>query len=486
MAIPSWLEPLPDAAQQRAIDSWAIDELGIPSDTLMERAGTGLARLVADRMPEGRIAVMAGKGNNGGDGHVAARLLADRGREVDLIEVTGDGGDDIDFDARLDGSAAVIDALLGTGFHGAPREPVAAAIRAINAARDEGLVVIAADVPSGVDASTGEIATDAVMAHHTVTFHAAKPGLWLSPGKGHVGEVTIVDIGIPTWDLPVDMTAGLITQEVLDEVPRRGADSNKFTSGHVLIVAGSEQYTGAPAMVAMSAARAGAGYVTVSVPSAVISVLQSKLLEPMVTDHSGVFDLLEKANALVIGAGLGKSDDAGALVRSLSRQAEIPVVLDADGLNALAGDLAFLAGRTAPTVLTPHVGELARLLAVSTDEIKAHRLRSAQQASQLSHAVVVLKGDDTIIAHPDGRTAISPGGVPALATAGTGDVLGGIIGAYVGKGMDPFAAACAGVYAHLRAGALAARFVGQEGVIASDVITELPRVFARDRDDEED
>ncbi len=485
MATASWLEPLPDADQQRAIDAWAIDDLGIASETLMERAGTGLARLVADRIPEGAIAVMAGTGNNGGDGKVAARLLADRGRDVDLIEVTRDTPADFDFDSRLDGSAAVIDALLGTGFHGAPREPTARAIAAMNAAREEGLVVIACDVPSGVNASSGEVQTAAVIADHTVTFHAAKPGLWLSPGKGHVGGVTIVDIGIPTWDLPVEIDTGLITQHVLDAVPRRGADSNKFTSGHVLIVAGSEQYTGAPVMVARAAARAGAGYVTVCVPAAVIPVLQSKLLEEMVTEQSGAFDLLGRANALVLGPGLGKGSDVEALVRSLANQAKSPLVLDADGLNALGPDPAFLARRGAPTVITPHAGELGRLLACDSHDISAHRLQKAQEAARLSRAVVVLKGDDTIIT--DGtRTAVSPGGVPALATAGTGDVLSGIIGAYLAKGMDPFTAACAGVYAHLRAGALAARFIGQEGVIASDVITELPRVFARDAADEAD
>jgi hydroxyethylthiazole kinase-like uncharacterized protein yjeF len=473
MALPSWLEPLPDAAQQREIDAWAISDLGIPSATLMERAGTGLARMVADLVPEGRISVVAGKGNNGGDGKVAARLLRERGREVALIVV---------FDAEpgwghgLSDSAVVIDALLGTGFSGAPRGPVAGAIAAINAAGQTEATVVACDIPSGVDASTGEVEADAVRADHTVTFHAAKPGLWLSPGKSHSGQVTIVDIGITGEDAALALDTGLITEAVLAEIPRRGADSNKFTSGHVLIVAGSEQYTGAPAMVAMSAARAGSGYVTVSVPEAAMPVLQAKLLEPMVTDHEGAFALAARANALVVGAGLGRAADAVALVRRLCREFEGPLVLDADGLNALGTDLAFLHERESPTILTPHAGELGRLLACDSQDISAHRLAKAQQAAQLSGGVVVLKGDDTIVT--DGtRTAISPGGVPALATAGTGDVLGGVIGAYVAKGMDPFTAACAGVYAHLRAGALAAVAVGAEGVVASDVIGQLPRAL---------
>jgi NAD(P)H-hydrate epimerase len=480
MALPSWLEPLPSAAAQRDIDAWAIHDLGIASATLMERAGTGLARLVADLVPEGRVSVVAGKGNNGGDGHVAARLLRERGREVELIDV---------FDAepgwgrRLSGSAVVVDALLGTGFAGHPREPVAGAIAAINAAGAAQVRVVACDIPSGVDGSNGEVAGDAVHADHTVTFHAAKPGLWLAPGKAHAGEVTIVDIGIPGWDLPVAIDAGLITEAVLAEIPRRGADSNKFTSGHVLIVAGSEQYTGAPVLVSQSGARAGAGYVTVAVPSSVIAVLQGKLLEPMVTSHEGALSLLTRADALVVGPGLGRGGDVEALVRALCREAECPVVLDADGLNALGEDLAVLADRGSPTVITPHAGELGRLLACDSSEINAHRLAKAKQAAELSRGVVVLKGDDTIVTDGD-RTAISPGGVPALATAGTGDVLSGVIGAYIAKGMDPFTAACAGVYAHLRAGALAAAVVGQEGVIASDVIAQLPRVLERGTEDE--
>jgi hydroxyethylthiazole kinase-like uncharacterized protein yjeF len=478
MALPSWLEPLPNAAQQRDTDHWAINDLHIGSETLMERAGTGLARLAADLVPDGRISVVAGKGNNGGDGHVAARLLRDRGREVDLVDVNGG---EPDFEYRLAGSAAVIDALLGTGFRGSPREPVAAAIRAINAVGAAGAVVIACDVASGVDASTGEVATDAVEADHTVTFHAAKPGLWLAPGKAHAGHITIVDIGIPTWDVPVTVETGLLTESVLDQVPRRGADSNKFTSGHVLIVAGSEQTTGAPAMVALSAARAGSGYVSLGVPRAAMPVLQAKLLEQMVTDHDGAFGLLDRADALVLGPGLGRGPEVEALVRRLCRECASPLVLDADGLNALGTHLGVLTERTAPTILTPHAGELGRLLGCDSQEIGAHRLQHAQEAAQAAHAVVVLKGDDTIIVDPDGRTAISPGGVPALATAGTGDVLAGVIGAYLGKGLDAFTAACAGVYAHLRAGALAADAVGQEGVIASDVITQLPRVLASPR-----
>jgi hydroxyethylthiazole kinase-like uncharacterized protein yjeF len=473
MSLPAWLEPLPDAPAQRAIDAWAIDTLTIPADALMDRAGTALAQLTSEIVPDGPVAVLAGKGNNGGDGRVAARWLADHGRDVRLIDVTG--ADPVDLD-RISGAAAVIDALLGTGAVGPPRPAIAAAIAAINTAAATGAVVIAADLPSGVDAGSGEVASEAVRAAHTVAFHAAAPGLWLAPGKAHAGEVTIVDIGIPAG-APVPVHSGLLTDAVLGQLPRRRADSTKFTSGHVLAVAGSRRYTGAPALVARAAARAGAGYVTVSVPAEVVPVLAAKLLEEIVADRAALTELIDRADVVVLGPGLGAEEDVAPLVGRVISAAAGPLVLDADGLNALGGDLDPLRVRAAATVITPHAGELGRLLGRASTEIAARRLASAREAAARSGAVVVLKGDDTIVT--DGTwTAISPGGVPALATAGTGDVLAGVIGAYLARGMDPFSAAAAGVYAHLRAGALAARAVGAEGVIASDVIERLGLVFA--------
>jgi len=460
--LPDWLEPLPDAAQQRAIDRWAIDKQGIPGDVLMERAG----RALAAHVPEGRIAVVCGKGNNGGDGHIAARVLRDRGHEVIELEPPFSAAD-------LTGSAAVLDALLGTGATGAPREEIAAAIELINAS---GATVIACDIPSGVDGSTGEIAGAAVNADATVTFHAAKPGLWIAPGKQRAGAVTVADIGIPA-DPPLEPQIGLMTDAVLDQIPRRGAQSTKFTAGNVLVVGGSPGLTGAPIMAARAAARAGAGYVTVAAPPETLPALEAKLLEVMSAPIDRALELSARADALVVGPGLGRDEAALQRARLLARQAERPMILDADGLNAFAGRLEELAERSHPTILTPHVGELARLLAVSPQHVNDHRLASAQEASKLANGVVVLKGDDTIIASPDGVTAISRGGAPALATAGTGDVLGGVIGAFLAKGVEPFVAACAGVQLHLRAGQLAGQKIGMEGVIASDVIELLPKAW---------
>jgi ADP-dependent NAD(P)H-hydrate dehydratase / NAD(P)H-hydrate epimerase len=505
--LPAWLDPLPDAEQQRATDAWAISDRGIASLELMERAGVGLADEVRRRVPEGRVVVVAGKGNNGGDGLVVARLLRESGREVDVLllapgeELRGDARTNLErlpgpapshpFEAAaLAGAAGIVDAVLGTGFSGEPREPARSAIAAINGAA-AGAVVLACDVPSGVDASSGEIAGDAVRADATVTFHAAKPGLWISPGKTRAGEVTVIDIGIPEG-APVTPLAGLITPAVLDGVPHRAHDATKFAAGALMVCGGSTGLTGAPCMAAEAAMRAGAGYVTALVPGSLNPVFEQRLLEVMsvpLPDKDGTLtqpalevalEHTERADALVLGPGLGRKPGTFKLVRKLAAAVAIPILLDADGLNAHAGRLEALAERRAATILTPHAGELARLLDSDSAQIAAHRLRCVRDAAALADAVVLLKGDDTIVAAPDGRVGISRGGAPALATAGTGDVLSGVIGAYLSKGMDPFGAACAGVFLHARAGRLAARTIGTEGVIASDVIALLPRARAGD------
>ncbi|HET9094434.1 MAG TPA: NAD(P)H-hydrate dehydratase [Solirubrobacteraceae bacterium] len=493
MPLPAWLIPLPDAVEQRALDAWAIEQHHIPGETLMERAGSALARICAEVVPQGRIVVACGRGNNGGDGQVAARVLRQQRRDVTVIEVSQQ--DPAVLGEAFHGAAGVIDALLGTGFAGAPRAPVLDAIRAINAARagEPGLRVIACDVPSGVDASTGEVASEAVGADVTVTFHAAKPGLWIAPGKRHSGKVRVVEIGMPRADQPVMPRVGLITPAVGDTVPRRSAASTKFSSGSVLVVGGSRGLTGAPTLAALAAARAGAGYVTVAVPASVAPILAGKLLEVMTVElpddpETGprrgssrlAVERAGRAQALVLGPGVGRLPAAQKFARDVAAHAGVALVLDADGLTAHAeeGGLESLAARGAPTLLTPHAGELGRLLGVPSDEIDRHRLAHARAAAARARAIVVLKGDDTIVAEPDGRVAISPGGAPALATAGTGDVLAGVLGAFLAKGLEPFTAACAAVSTHLTAGQLAAEAIGVDGVMAGDVIAALPRARA--------
>jgi len=344
-------------------------------------------------------------------------------------------------------------------------------------------------VPSGVDASTGEVAGAAVRAHGTATFHAAKPGLWIDPGKTHASWVRVIDIGIPGGG-PGEPRTGLISDRVVDGIPRRGRASNKFAAGSVLVCGGSLGLTGAPCMASESAMRAGAGYVTALVPASLNVIFESRLLEVMTVPlpdvdgslaPAGVEQVLaraERADAIVLGPGLGRTGGALEFARTTARAVKLPMVLDADGLNAHAGALDSLAARPAPTVMTPHAGELARLLESDSSAVGARRLDSARRAASLAQAIVVLKGDDTLVATPDGRVAVNRGGASALATAGTGDVLSGVIGGFLAKRMDPFAAACAGVLVHSQAGLLTAREIGPEGVIAGDVIAALARARA--------
>ena len=502
--LPPWADPLYEAGEMRAVDAWAIEEQGVPSLDLMERAGEGLARLTAEAATgDGPIRVVAGKGNNGGDGLVVARLLREDGYEVEVLatgdpsELRGDAAANLErlpgappanfAPDRLPGAGAIVDAMLGTGFEGEPREPVAGAIAAINAA---GPPVVACDVPSGVNASNGEVLGDAVRATVTGTFHGPKIGLHVAPGAFHAGEVRVVPIGVPRG-APEPAVAGLIGDGVLGLVPPRPRDGSKFKSGVVVIAAGSRGLTGAPTMVALAAQRTGAGYVQCAVPASAEPSLEQRLLEAMtrgLPEDDGahtekgadvVAEMAERAGAVVLGPGIGKGDGAVAFARAVVSQVGKPLVIDADGINAFAGDLEALRERPGPTVLTPHAGELGRLLARGSADVEAHRLSAAREAAERSGCVVLLKGDDTIVAPPGGPVAISPGATPALATAGTGDVLAGMIGALLAKGLDPLEGAAAAVLAHARAGRKAAeRIGGADHVIAGDVIEAIPAGMA--------
>jgi len=402
------------------------------------------------------------------------------GFEVESAAVFEGAGSDL---ARwLDEAGVVVDAIFGTGFAGAPRGPAAEAIATINRC---GAPVVACDIASGVDASTGEIAGEAVEADLTVSFHGAKVGQRVAPGKWHTGELRIAPIGIPEG-APISPAAGTIVEAVLALAPARGPRSTKFSSGQVAIAGGSRGLTGAVRMASLAAIRAGAGYATVAVPADLEPIFEAGQPEVMSVACPGgdgclapaslklLLRAFERAAAGVLGPGLGRDPGAVELAREAALAIAAPLVLDADGLNAFAGDPGRLAGREAPTVLTPHAGELGRLLGRSADEVSAHRLAAAHDLSEAAGAVVVLKGDDTLVVDAE-RTAVNVCSAPALATAGTGDVLSGTVAALIARGLDPFAAACAGVLAHARAGRDAARRVGAaESVIATDVIDSLP------------
>ena len=497
-ALPGWLTPLPDAGLVREADRLTIEEIGIPGIELMERAAEALVEGVFGAAPDGRVLIVAGKGNNGGDGLAAARLLRERGRDV-VVQATCSNEQWVGDSALMlkslpgvppqplssgpDGFSCVVDCILGTGASGAPHGAALDAITLVNQLRADGAAIVACDVPSGVDASTGEIAGAAVMADLTVTFHAMKPGLWVRPGKAHVGVVHAADIGIPS-QLTNDASVGLIKPEVVAGLPQRGQDDDKFSAGSVIVVGGSPGLTGAPILASLGAARGGAGYVTAALPESLLSATDSQpeimglALVEVTGSHceAGINEILGRegeGRALVVGPGLGRSTDAQTAVRALIGKAKGPVVLDADGLNAFAGRAELISDSEAELVLTPHVGEMAALLGTGRGEVEASRLACVQRLAKLTGAVVVLKGDDSLVATPDGLVAVSEGGAPALATAGSGDVLSGLIGGLLARGADPFQAACAGVLIHLVAGRVAAE-AGTEGVLAGDIAAGLP------------
>jgi hydroxyethylthiazole kinase-like uncharacterized protein yjeF len=479
--VDAWLNPLFDAEGIRAVDRWAIEEQGVPSARLMEAAGTALAEVVAGLSPQGPVRIVCGKGNNGGDGEIAARRLSRMGFEVETVSLwSGDAPDDLSF--WLAGSGAVVDAIFGTGFSGAPREPAAAAIDAINRC---GAPVVACDIASGVDASSGEIEGAAVEADLTVSFHAAKLGQRIAPGKWHTGELRVAPIGIPPG-APAPPRGGTIDPAVLALLPRRGPRSTKFSSGQVAIAGGSRGLTGAVRMSSLAAIRAGAGYATVAVPADLEAVFEAGEPEVMSVGCPGgdgclvpasakaVLRAFERAAAGVLGPGMGRDPGTVELAREVIGGIEAPLVIDADGLNAFAGHLDPVAAREGATVLTPHAGELGRLLGRDAEEIAAHRLACAREAAERTGAVVVLKGDDTIVSDGE-RVAVNAISAPGLATAGSGDVLSGITAALLARGLEPFAAACAAVVAHARAGRDAADRIGAaESVIAGDVIDSIP------------
>lgn len=494
----AWLKPLYDADGMRAVDRWAIEERGVPSLELMEAAGEAVAEAVAGLAPRGPVRVLCGKGNNAGDGFVAARRLAEMGHKVEVLllwpgeRLNGDAAANLarvrgervegDLGARLAGSGAVVDAIFGTGFAGAPREPAAAAIEAINSS---GAPVVACDIASGVDASSGEVGGAAVAADLTISFHGPKLGQLIAPGKWHGGELRVAPIGIPAG-APAAPRGGTIDPAVLALAPRRGPRSTKFSSGQVAIAGGSRGLTGAVRMSSLAAIRAGAGYATVAVPADLEPIFEAGQPEVMsrgcpggegfLTPESAAAALaaFEHAAAGVLGPGLGRRPESFELARQLAGAIAAPLVIDADGLGACAGRLEWLADRGAPTILTPHAGELGRLLDRDSGAIDAHRLDAAREAAGAAGAVVVLKGDDTIVTDGE-RIAVNSLPAPALATAGSGDVLSGIAAALLARGLEPFAAACAAVVAHARAGRDAAARVGAaESVIATDVIASIP------------
>jgi ADP-dependent NAD(P)H-hydrate dehydratase / NAD(P)H-hydrate epimerase len=439
-------EALYTAAEMKAA------EAGHDVPTLMERAGRAVAEEALRRFPDARsFGAVCGGGANGGDGRIALEVLRAAGREAQ----EGTDGD------------VLIDALFGTGFRGEPRPEAAALIAALNAA---GRPIVAVDLPSGVNADTGEIAGAAVRADVTVTMHGRKVGLEIAPGRFHAGEVVVGDIGLE----PRDTEHLLATRKILDLVPRKGERDNKYSAGAALLVGGGPGMTGAISLAATAAFRADAGYVTVCVPQESLPVVEGRLVEAVKRPLDEVFDAVPRHASLALGPGLGREQARLDLVRRLLEETALPAVVDADGLFGLEPF-----ARSAPTVLTPHAGELARLLGRESPWVDAHRLEAVLGAAERFGCVCLLKGADTIVAAPGQGVLVCRLEHPTLATAGTGDVLTGVIAAFLAKGLEVRLAAAAGAIACDGAAGLGP----DRGLVASDVVSLLPRALGENPGD---
>jgi ADP-dependent NAD(P)H-hydrate dehydratase / NAD(P)H-hydrate epimerase len=506
------------AAEMRELDRRAVTQAGIPSLLLMENAGAETVREILAAFPVSagrRVAVLCGRGNNGGDGFVVARRLHGRGISVRTFlaarrdEVQGDARVNLEILEKLGippveiGSASdlpalgdalhsadlVVDALLGTGARGAARGLLAEIIDLVNQA---GKPVAAVDIPSGLGADLPDPLGPAIRASLTVTFAHLKPSLVFFPAAGYAGLVRVVDIGIPGSldpEGPPDL-ALLEPSDVAPAFPARNPAAHKGSFGHVLVIAGSVGKTGAAALAALAAQRSGAGLVTLAVPASLNPILEVKLTEVMTvplpeTDGRTIgLDALEtivrlaEGKAVVaIGPGLGTHPATQQLVRLLLARLRLPVVVDADALNALVGESESLARAAGPLVLTPHPGECARLLNVPRAEVLADRIRLARETAVRFRLTLVLKLARTLVADPSGRLAVVPTGNPGMATGGTGDVLTGLIAGLIAQGLAPAESARAGTYLHGLAGDLAARRLGQEAMLAGDLLESIPEAI---------
>lgn len=507
-------------AEMRALDRRAILEAHIPSTVLMERAGEGIVKHLEEHYGPVRgkaITVLCGKGNNGGDGLVVARLLYRRRARVHVVllaSVTELGRDTRVMYrrlARVAGRAVIlrfrsaeqvrpllassellIDALLGTGLSSVVNGSYREAIELINSV---GKPVIAVDIPSGLHADTGAILGRAIKATLTITCGLPKLGLYIDAGIDQAGAIRIVDIGIPPAyvDAVESRTLLLTSDKAFEALPERAPSAHKGVFGHAGIIAGSVGKTGAAALAARAALRVGAGLVTVATPSSVNDVLEAKLLEAMTTPlpetkartlaRSGldrVLAFIQARTAVAIGPGLSTHHETVELVQSLMKHLDRPSVLDADALNALAGRASLLTECTTPPILTPHPGEMARLEVDATAQsVNADRIGTARRFARERGVFLVLKGARTIIARPDGLVAICPTGNPGMATAGTGDVLTGMIVGLLAQRVPAWEAACAAVYFHGSAGDLASHYWGQLGMLAGDLIAQIPYALKR-------
>jgi hydroxyethylthiazole kinase-like uncharacterized protein yjeF len=504
------------ALEMKQIDRRTIDEAKIPGLQLMERAGQGAARLALDLLgdPQGKtVMLFCGRGNNGGDGFVVARLLAEAGALLvvylvgKIDEVRGDARENLKRLQKLNIDVAevgalkdvadpgdadlIVDALLGTGLSGPVKGLMADIIGLINRA---GPAVLAVDIPSGVDADSGRILGCAVRATGTATMAFPKQGFFFSPARELVGQLSVVDIGVPDWAVEKEK----LRAETLDKddmaglIPCRAADAYKGTFGRVLVIAGSVGMTGAATLTSMAALRSGAGMVMLGLPESLNDIAEVKLTEVMTaplpeTDRRSlslaalerIGELLSWADVVALGPGLSRHPDTVALVRELLPRLEHPTVVDADGLNAIAQDPAVLSAVRAPLVLTPHAGELARLGRIDLPRETLDRIAAVRSLAETYGLICVFKGAPTLIAEPQGRLYVNTTGNPGMATAGAGDVLTGMIAGFLAQGHSPLDAARLAVFLHGLAGDVAVEGQGEWSLVAGDLLDGIAEAIHR-------
>jgi NAD(P)H-hydrate epimerase len=509
------------AKQMRDMDRRAIEEMGVPSLVLMENAGLAVARAIREKIPElrgSRVNIFAGKGNNGGDGLVVARHLINAGADVavflvaTMAEVKGDAKANLDaftamggkvkefiierhiknFKLKFAHTTVVVDALMGTGAVSAPKGFYGRVIEVMNA---QGRLKVAVDIPSGILSDSGVVPGVCFKADVTVTFGAPKVGMLIHPARAFVGELTVADISIPAKVLAESPCVAYVPEprDIRAMLPKRPADAHKGVFGHLLLACGSTGMGGAGVLAALAALRAGTGLVTLAAPSGVAVAYETWALEaiglPLPQTQSGgiaeeAFDrfinAVEGKTAVLIGPGLGQDPSTGRFIRRAVAHIDKPLVLDADGLNLIKDDAGVLKNRKAPTIITPHPGEMARLVKKTTMQVQSDRLGEALALARETGAVVVLKGAGTVIALADGRAFINPTGNHGLASGGTGDALAGLIGGLLAQGAEPENAAIAGVYIHgMTADIFAAKHGDPRSLIASDIIALLPEAIGR-------
>ncbi len=506
--------------EMREIDRGAIKELGIPGVVLMENAGQSVVSAMEDFFGlenVRKVTVVCGKGNNGGDGFVVSRCLTNQKINVDTYIVgdissfAGDAKRNLDIikglglkpkvlrnrsDLRklrlsLSDSDIVVDAIFGTGFSGRISGIGEKVVKEMN---QSGLNIVSVDTPSGVDSNNGNISGEAVKADLTVTMGLPKTGQFLYPARHYVGELYVADIGFPEQVIEdVDPCGTLVDDEMLRRfIPWRPPNLHKGAFGRLLIVAGSTGMTGAAAMSATSALRAGAGLVYLVIPEHLNSILETKCTEtitipvPQTIDGSislnaykEIMDLVSKVDVMAIGPGMSQNQETMGLVRRIVKNAEIPILIDADGINALVGYTEILKKRKRPTIITPHPGEMSRLINISAEEIERNKIGISKKYASRWGVILVLKGAPTIISEQGGAFWLNPNVNSGLATAGSGDVLTGLIIGFLAQRTTPLAAAVSGVYIHSCAGEILKEKMGEHSIIAGDLIDVIPSAIMK-------